>query len=197
MKKPEIRTLLLKRRQSLLPTELHSSSQKIADVFFRSIDLDGVYVLHCFLPIERLGEIDSSIIIGRVWNEHPNVRTVVPRTNFQTGDLESISITPDTELARNHWDVAEPVDSAVIDSELIDIVLVPLLAFDRLGHRVGYGKGFYDRFLKTCRPDCAKVGLSLFPPIDEIEDVNDGDVVLDSIVTPDGIYGTEPELIHI
>lgn len=64
------------------------------------------------------------------------------------------------------------------------MVLVPLLSFDRRGHRVGYGKGYYDRFLRKCRPDCQKVGLSIFEPIDEISDANENDEPLDAAVTP-------------
>ena len=68
---------------------------------------------------------------------------------------------------------------------LAALVLVPGVCFDQTGHRVGYGKGFYDRFLKTCRPGCLKVGLSYFEPVDPIDDVHDGDVRLDFIVTPE------------
>ena len=197
MQKPEIRTLFLERRQSLSPDELHGLSQKIADVFFESIDLAEVRVLHVFLPIQRLREIDSQMILRRLWAGHPNIRTVVPRTNFESGELESVAIDDKTKVEQNHWGISEPVDSAVVDSQLIDIVLVPLLAFDRRGHRVGYGKGFYDRYLKTCRNDCSKVGLSLFAPIEQIEGTNDRDVILDSVVTPNGIYRYKPEAIQI
>ena len=64
------------------------------------------------------------------------------------------------------------------------MVLVPLLAFDRLGHRVGYGKGFYDRFLASCRPGTTKIGLSLEAIGRQVGDVHEGDVVLDYVITP-------------
>ena len=64
----------------------------------------------------------------------------------------------------------------------IDVVLVPLLCSDGQGYRVGYGKGFYDRFLVKCRPDCRKIGLSYFPPVDRIEDVTESDVKMDEVV---------------
>ena len=70
----------------------------------------------------------------------------------------------------------------------IDLVIVPLLCFDKKGNRVGYGKGYYDRFLKQCRKDCIKIGFSYFDPIDQVEDINKFDVKLDYGITPDAIY---------
>ncbi len=75
-----------------------------------------------------------------------------------------------------------------IDEKKMDIVLVPMLCFDEKGFRVGYGKGFYDKFLSLCREDCLKIGLSLFPPIQKIENVEDYDVKLDFCITPNQIY---------
>lgn len=68
------------------------------------------------------------------------------------------------------------------------MVLIPLLAFDKNGYRVGYGKGFYDRFLAECRPDVVKVGLSVFEPIDEITDLNEFDIKMDFCITPNRVW---------
>jgi len=67
---------------------------------------------------------------------------------------------------------------------MIDAVLIPLLAFDNQGFRVGYGGGFYDRFLPACRPEALKVGLSFFDPVDVIEDKDQYDIPMDYCVTP-------------
>jgi 5-formyltetrahydrofolate cyclo-ligase len=67
-------------------------------------------------------------------------------------------------------------------------VLIPLLAFDRKGHRVGYGKGYYDRFLRTCRKDVVKIGFSYFDPVEKIEDASRYDVRLNYCITPNDIY---------
>ena len=72
-------------------------------------------------------------------------------------------------------------------AEKIDLVLVPLLAFDKRGHRVGYGKGYYDRLLSQVRHDCRKIGLSLFQPVDVIDDIAASDIELDECVTPEGV----------
>ena len=68
------------------------------------------------------------------------------------------------------------------------MVFVPLLAFDLKGHRVGYGKGFYDNLLASCKPETIKVGFSFFDAEAEIEDVFSGDIPLDYCVTPKQVY---------
>src|SRR5262249_34070605 len=96
----------------------------------------------------------------------------------------SLKYGPDVELAENRWQISEPVHDERVDANEIDMVFIPLLCFDRYGHRVGYGKGYYDRFLRACRHDCIKVGLSDFEPVDKISDAHEGDVKLDAAVTP-------------
>jgi 5-formyltetrahydrofolate cyclo-ligase len=59
---------------------------------------------------------------------------------------------------------------------------------DTNGHRVGYGKGFYDRFLASTKPDVIKIGLSLEEPIEPIEDINPFDIGLDFAITPKSVY---------
>jgi 5-formyltetrahydrofolate cyclo-ligase len=70
----------------------------------------------------------------------------------------------------------------------IDVVFVPLLAYDEKGNRVGYGKGFYDAFLSECKPETIKIGLSFFPPELEIKDVTSDDIKLDFCVTTDSVH---------
>ena len=75
-------------------------------------------------------------------------------------------------------------EGELVSCEKIDAVLIPLLCFDKKGFRVGYGKGFYDRFLQNCPSNCLKIGLSHYEAIEEIEDVNEFDVRLDYCLTP-------------
>ena len=114
-----------------------------------------------------------------------SVRLLVPRCDTETMALTHHELTPDTVLKNNRWGIPEPVDSSAHSPREIDVVLVPLLAFDRQGHRVGYGKGFYDSFLNQCRADTLKVGLSLFPAVKRIDDVFAEDVALDAVVMPE------------
>jgi len=184
MKKSDLREVYLSKQKAISPEDRQAKSEAIADLFFKTFDLSGVKFLHSFIPIIKFNEVDTTLILGRVWRDHPYIQIVVPRVDRETNQMKSLRFDRDTELARSAWEIDEPVhDEAVADSD-IDMVLTPGLCFDRDGHRVGYGKGFYDRFLKTCRPDCVKIGLSFFEPVEKIDDAHDGDVALDFVVTP-------------
>jgi len=97
-------------------------------------------------------------------------------------------LTDSTKFAKNKYGISEPVDGLEVPVAKIDVVFVPLLAFDKLGHRVGYGKGFYDTFLMECRPETLKIGLSFFEAEESIDDVWEGDRKLDYCITPKTIY---------
>ena len=102
--------------------------------------------------------------------------------------LENLRFSFDTELVKNRWHILEPTTSELVEIEKLDAVLAPLLCFDRKGFRVGYGKGFYDKFLNECRKDCLKIGLSFFPPVAQISDAQSFDVKLDFCITPQEVF---------
>jgi 5-formyltetrahydrofolate cyclo-ligase len=186
MTKSELRKICLARQKALSPAERKTKSLAIADLFFQKTDLSNVRFLHCFIAIQKFNEIDTSIIFERLWVEHPKITTVVPRIVFATGEMENLVFSPETETVQNAWNIHEPTHNEYVLTREIDIVLIPGLAFDRNGHRVGYGKGFYDRFLAKCRPDCLKIGLSYFAPVEKISDAWDGDIKLDQLITTEG-----------
>ena len=107
---------------------------------------------------------------------------------MESGSLIHYLLTDNTKLKTNKWNVPEPVDGIQIPPNKIEVVFIPLMAYDTKGNRVGYGKGFYDRFLQQCNPDVIKIGLSLFEPEDKIEDVFENDIPLDYCITPNKIY---------
>ncbi len=191
MTKSELRKTYIAKKKSLTTEERKSLSSRIFDNFFSEFDLSDVRYLHCFITIEKLGEVDTMQMFSRLWKEFPQIVTAVPRVDPKSGEILSLKFSPETELVRNPWGIHEPAHDEFIDAGMIDIVLTPGLVFDRTGHRVGYGKGYYDRFFTQCRPDCRKVGLSFFPPIDEIKGIHEGDVRLDHIITPELVFQIE------
>jgi 5-formyltetrahydrofolate cyclo-ligase len=193
MVKSELRKIYLEKAAAISSADRDLASRDIASHFFAHFDALSIHTLHCFLPIEKFNEIDTTQIIHCIWKNHPQVRVVVPRVNFDIGEMESVLYTADSETQHNRWLIPEPPEGELIDASPIDLVIVPLVCVDKSGHRVGYGKGFYDRFLKTVRPDCMKVGLSYFPPVNSIEDVHEGDVPLDFVVTPEMIFSGDAE----
>lgn len=185
--KPKLRKIYLEKQKSLSAVEREEKSSQIATRFFASFDLARVKLLHVFLPIERNGEIDTFILIKRLRRDFPQIVTVTSRVDFETMTLESRRFDSETKLVENRWRISEPADGELFENKRIDVCLVPLLCFDERGFRVGYGKGFYDKFLKNCRADSLKIGLSYFAPVNKVSDARDFDVKLDYCVTPQTI----------
>jgi 5-formyltetrahydrofolate cyclo-ligase len=188
MRKAELRKLMLQRRRALPAEEVAARSQRIADLFFAHFPLQPSQTVHVFLPIVKNNEVNTWPIIERLGLEQPGVRVAVPVTDAAQLVLTHHHLTEESVLVENPWGIPEPQDAQIILAQEVDLVLIPLLAFDKAGHRVGYGKGFYDRFLADCRPDVLKIGLSLEPPVEQIADPNAFDVPLDYAITPQGVW---------
>ncbi len=185
MTKSELRKIYLAKQKSLSDAERDEKSREIAERFFEKFSLETVRFLHVFLAIEKNNEVKTDKIIELLWQDFPEIATIVSRVDFQTMTLENLKYDALTELIENKWHIAEPTNTELVEIGKIDMVLVPLLAFDEFGFRVGYGKGFYDKFLSECRTDVLKIGLSYFAPVAEISDVNEFDVKLDFCITPE------------
>ena len=188
MLKAELRKKMLRQRRMLPANEVQRRSTTIADQFFSNFRLQPGQTVHVFLPIVKNNEVNTWPKIERLRIEHPEVRVAVPVTDVEQNVLTHHHLTDEAILVENPWGIPEPQDAQLILAPEVDIVLIPLLAFDKSGHRVGYGKGFYDRFLADCRPDVLKVGLSLEPPVEAIADPNPFDVPLDAVVMPEGVW---------
>lgn len=184
MTKRELRKLYLRKRMELSDTEFHRLNERICENFFSSVKLNGISVVHTFLPIRKNREVDTWLIIRRLRRDFPDVQLSIPKINNQSSELEHYYYEGEEQLRTNTWEIPEPVKGVPTPIEKIDAVLVPLLAFDKQGHRLGYGRGFYDRFLAGCRRDCLKIGLSFFEAVATIEDVHDTDVPLNMVITP-------------
>ena len=112
---------------------------------------------------------------------------VIPKIH-EKNNLHHYLLTDSTLFTKNSWGIPEPLEGILINEQQLDVVFVPLLAFDKAGNRVGYGGGFYDVFLKNCRKDVVKVGLSLFEPVEKIDGINEYDIPLNYCVTPTNTY---------
>ncbi len=182
MTKADARIDLLQKRAALPEGEYHQLNFQLYQQFFSLVDLSGVRCLHIFLPIEGKREVDTWPIIDRLRREHEHIRLSIPKVNGS--ELESFYFEGIHQLKKNKWGILEPEQGVPTPTEKIDMVIVPLLAFDKIGHRVGYGKGFYDKFLAECRIRCQRIGLSLFEPVEQIEDIDENDISLTRCLTP-------------
>jgi len=186
MLKSEIREKIKNQRKSYTQEQLYEISSELVEILWKSTLLDKIRTLHVFLPIQKCNEPDTWVLIHRIWQEKTNLRLVVPKTDWQNQNLKNYFLTPQTPLQKNAWGIDEPNEqqTTLCPIEEIDLIVVPLLAFDERGYRVGYGKGFYDRFLVQCSW-ATKVGFSLEEPLPEpITDINEYDMRLDYCITP-------------
>lgn len=187
MTKKELRKIYLRKRMELTDAEYRQLNQRICDQLFAAVKLSGIQVVHTFLPIQKNREVDTWLIIDRIKRECPHVKISIPRINNQTSELEHYYFDDASQLETNTWEIPEPVRGVPTQIEKIDAVLVPLLAFDKQGHRLGYGRGFYDKFLSAVRRDCLKIGLSFFEMVEKIEGIDETDIPMDLIITPNSV----------
>lgn len=141
---------------------------------------------HLFLPIVRHNEVNTEYILHILAGK--DKETIISKSDFTTREMDHFLLTDATKISVNDYGIPEPVDGILISPEKIDVVFVPLLAYDKAGNRIGYGKGFYDRFLAKCRPETVKIGISFFEPEDSCGEILDSDIRLDYCVTPSKIY---------
>ena len=183
MLKSDLRLLYTKLRKDLSSKHIVDYSLQLAN---RTLELPiwKFDYYHLFIPITDKKEIDTSFLLSILQGRDKHV--ILPK--MEGDDLIHFLLTENTTLKTNQWNVPEPVEGILVEPSKIEVVFVPLLAFDKQGNRVGYGKGFYDRFLKQCQPDVVKIGLSLFDAEEEIEDVLENDIPLDYCITPNKIY---------
>ncbi|HMV07578.1 MAG TPA: 5-formyltetrahydrofolate cyclo-ligase [Cyclobacteriaceae bacterium] len=187
MTKQELRKIYTQKRAALSEAQYGQLNFQLYQNFFSTVDLSFVKVLHTFLPIIKKKEVDTWLILDRIRREFPHVRISIPKVNGETGVFDSFYFEGLHQLATNEWGIQEPKQGIPTEPDKIDIVLIPLLAYDKYGNRAGYGKGFYDKFLATCRPDCQKIGLSLFGAEEKISDANQLDIKMDVCITPSDV----------
>ncbi|WP_210488414.1 5-formyltetrahydrofolate cyclo-ligase [Rufibacter aurantiacus] len=184
--KADLRKEYSQRRMQFTAEEVEVCSARIAERFLAEFAPKPGQTVHTFLPIRHQQEINTWPIVQQLWQH--NVQVAVPVANPKDFSMAHFLITPDTQLQESKWGIPEPVNALPIPESEIDIVLVPLLAFDLQGHRVGYGKGYYDRFLALLPQMSQKLGLSLESPVEIIDDVSATDLTLDAVITPGQVW---------
>lgn len=188
MTKAQLRQQFLRQRVLLTPDELQQQSQIMSQHFFHFFDLTSIRIIHIFLPIRKQHEIDTWLIIQEIFTSFPHITLITSQSNLETYQMENYLLKPDTLIKENRWGIPEPYQAKPYLEERIDLVFIPLLAFDQQGFRVGYGKGFYDRFLSSLSQKTVKIGLSNFAPVEKIKDINEYDVKMDFCVTTEQVW---------
>jgi len=172
-------------RNQLTEDQIEAFSLEIANQLL-SLPIWEKEFYHLFLSIETQREINTDYILNILSGKDKNI--VISRSNFKTTTLENVLLTDSTRIKLNAYNIPEPIGGIPIATTAIDVVFIPLLAFDVKGNRIGYGKGCYDNFLADCKAETLKNGLSFFDPEPEIKDVYSKDIPLDYCITPNKIY---------
>lgn len=189
MTKDVLRRQYLQKRLDLSPAEFMQLQNRLIEQL-QTLNWYSYDMAHIFLPIAKFREINTHAIISWFELHYPNLKFCVPVADLKSGEMSHILLNSKAnQLSENKWGILEPQYGEPVPINKIDLVFVPLLAFDRQGYRVGYGKGFYDRFLALCSPDVKKYGLSFFDPVEKITDSNDEwDVRLNGCICSEKIW---------
>lgn len=183
--KTELRHEYKALRKLLSENDIDEKSLAIANALLTLPIWENTY-FHIFLPIIEQKEVNTEFILHLLSGKDKEI--ILSKANFETREMTHFLLTDNTKIKKNQYNIPEPIDGIEVPSTKIDVVFVPLLAFDKKGNRVGYGKGFYDTFLSRCKPNVLKIGLSFFEPEALIADSFEGDVRLDLCVTPHSIF---------
>lgn len=185
MIKSELRKKYKSLRKELSETQIENYSLAIANQLLQ-LDIWNKSFYHIFLTIEEQKEINTDYILNILSGKDKNI--IISKSNFDDYSMTHYLLTDNTRIKKNDYNIPEPVDGIEIQSSQLEVVFIPLLAFDNAGNRIGYGKGFYDRFLAGCKPETMKIGLSFFEAEDDIIESSEDDIILDYCVTPNQIF---------
>lgn len=186
MRKEELRKLYKNKREKLSDDQIDQYSIDIANQILQLDKLWDYQNYHIFLSIDRQKEVNTEFILSVLQGRDKNV--LLSKSNFKQGTLTHYLLTDSTVLKINAYGIPEPENGIQIQTDQVEVIFIPLLAYDYKGNRIGYGKGFYDRFLAECNPNTLKIGLSFYPPEEQIiSDLDPHDIPLDYCITPESI----------
>jgi 5-formyltetrahydrofolate cyclo-ligase len=187
MNKKDLRNIYRTKRLSLSDKEL-LVNQDLILIQFQKLSLPPLSLVHSFLPLYDTKEPDPIPMLDWLRFVNPGMQVCFSKINESDFSMQILIQDDETLYSVNKYGIPEPIDGEKVTEQDIDMAIIPLLAFDKDGHRVGYGKGYYDRFIEKCSPDMIKVGISYFQPVDKIDDLGIFDKKLDFCITPEQIY---------
>ena len=184
MNKAQLRQTYKTRREQLSSSEIEDLSLQLANQALKLPIWEKTYY-HIFLPIESKKEVNTEYLMHILQGKDKSI--VVSKSDFKTNQLSHFLLQENTVIKDSNFGIPEPVDGIEIPEQQLDVIFIPLLAYDEKGNRIGYGKGFYDRFLARCNSETIFVGLSFFPP-EKIILSEETDIPLHYCVTPKNSY---------
>ncbi len=181
MTKKEIRALIRAQKKQLTAEEIKRASEKLCSILINEPVYRLSRVIYPYLAYNQ--EVITDTLIEQAWQDGKSV--AVPKC-FDDERMEFIRISSFDEVAPGYCDIPEPADGEIADDEEA-LIIMPGLAFDRDMNRIGYGGGFYDRYL-AAHSDRRFVKVALaydFQLLEHIE-TEEHDYKVDMIVTEGG-----------
>lgn len=187
-----LRVEMLTQRRSLSASQIHERSQKIQENVLREPCWSRAQTVLLYVAVR--GEVETSQLLDAAWQD--GKRVLLPRCSCEKGQMAFVACAGRHELALGSYGIPEPAlhcpDLACVDIQA-DLLLIPGLAFDAAGHRLGHGNGYYDRFLAALAasapvsaPAPRRVGLAYdFQCVPHIE-AADWDIPMDALCTEEG-----------
>ena len=185
MNKEELREINKGKRRELLKDEINEKSIKASKIFLESNIYKTANTIMLYYPLGN--EMDTSCIFKNALKDGKTV--AFPVTDTETNDLTAVLADSDTHFSKGGYKIFEPESDSVIDKFKIDVVIVPGIAFDKKGNRIGFGKGCYDRFLKEI--NAIKIGFGYeFQMNNEIL-ADRFDIRMDYLICENGLVNCE------
>ena len=186
MTKTELRNIYVQKRLSI-----HSKEKlKMDDLMliqFQKLSFHDAEVLLSYWPLLKFAEPNTHLFSGYLRHMIPSLLISYPVINTNN-TIQAVAINEDSVYKQNTFGIHEPVHGDFIDATSVDLIFMPMLVCDIRGNRVGFGKGYYDKYLASCRKDICRIAFSYFKPVDAIQDANTFDVPLNYCITPECIY---------
>jgi len=188
--KESVRRILRERKEAMIPEDRLKKSHRICRHLMAVIrDNETVMV---FTSKEK--EVNTKPLIMALFKSGNPV--VVPIIVKEDCSLRLSYLKDFSALVPSTFGVPEPIGSEIpVDPKDISTIVLPMLGFDRSGGRIGYGAGYYDRFLSK-NPDLRKIGIAFACQEVESLPVDENDIRMDTIITEDGIVYPEGRTSH-
>jgi len=185
MLKSDARKELLAKRKNLTASDCLKWDDLLL-IQFQKLDFSNVQTVANFYPLENHNEPNSLLFAKYLKTMVPGIQLVYPVVEANKTKMQFYK---ESEILRfNEWGIAEPTSNEMLEPSSIDAVIVPLIGFDLKGHRIGYGKGFYDKYFVNYPTHRPRIGVCYFEPLSNIEDTHEFDVPLTHCITPWNSY---------
>lgn len=183
--KQKLREQFLQRRLQLRDETYLTKSARIIERLKQQPEYQDAEKLHCYVSMQKRHEVNTIPFIKELLDQ--DKKLAVPVTDFQKNVLHSRYITRFEDLQENKWGVLEPVAGEIAKPGEFDLVIVPMVGGDYNKNRIGYGKGFYDRFLSESGGAAVAVGLLFEDCLVESIPIEEFDIPMDKLITEERV----------